>query len=291
MACARDFQEILPAPLAIGVCTAKVALLLAICAKYKSTVFQPFSRCVCQFSALGCICRIFFFSLVFFLPDSDCSLINLLQDLSFDPSVVGVVVTMGLDFLWALSKEGDSSPIFDRNISESDFVARWYKFAVVFTLVLASIRFVPFPCRVELVYQWAIFLTLSLSFGFMSICLFKVRGTSKKPSFLLAFKVASAVIGLCTVLIAIFAVTVVQLTLDFGGQLGFFLKSEHVLETIGLWSIMSYFLFLKAPPSDLQECTTMAGSVAAVLKAKDKFKAGRKSKDSAGLSVPLVQNA
>ena len=68
---------------------------------------------------------------------------NALEDLSFCFPLFGVVLTMGLDFLWALSSTMETNALFNRNISESAFVSNLRKIQMVLIPSLAMARTIP----------------------------------------------------------------------------------------------------------------------------------------------------
>jgi len=259
----------------VAIMAAKAILMVLICFKYPATVLQPFSRSLYQFAFLGGLAKLLFFG-----PQAmevqlfSVKVVDLLQDLSFIFPLVGVVITMGLDFLWALSREGES-PIFANNISESDFVVKWYKLEVLFVVGLSAIRFFPtvFPIDVELVFQGCIQVVLYASFGFIWLCLLKVRGTSTQPSFVRAYNITWFVNLGCTGLVVGNTIGAAPLVTSVEENLAFFLFLQHCLETTGVSLIVAYFMFMKAPPADLREHAKTAATISGVLKAKNKFKA------------------
>uniref|UniRef100_A0A7S4GJG6 Uncharacterized protein n=1 Tax=Eutreptiella gymnastica TaxID=73025 RepID=A0A7S4GJG6_9EUGL len=259
----------------IPIIVAKVILLVLICVKYSESAYQPFTRSLYQFAFFGAVSKLLFFvPQAFGEPVFEEQIRLLFEDLSFIFPLIGVVVTMGLDFLWALSREGES-PLFDNNISESDFTAQWYKLEIVFVVGLGAIRFFPglFPIDVELVFQGAIQVVLYFSFGFIWFCLFKVRGTSTSPGFLRAYTIAWYVTFGCTLLVISNSIAAAPLIVSVKDNIAFFLFMQHCLETIGISLIVSYFMFFKAPPADLREHAKTAAAISGVVKSQSKFKA------------------
>ena len=209
-----DLPEPIASNLPMGVTLCKGALLSLIAGKYKSTELQPFVRSIFQYAAAGAVSKI-----IFFAPPTAAAAYSglgtgkaILQDISFVFPLVGVVVTMSLDFLWALSSSLESDTLFKRDVSESDFVIRWYKLQIPICVGLAAIRHLPaalLPASNELCFQTAINVTLIGSFGFVWACLMKVHGKSDSEKFKKAYKAAFIVNLLCTGLVAqnVFMVT------------------------------------------------------------------------------------
>lgn len=254
----------------------KAFLVLTIISKYSSSKLMPFVRSIYQFCILGNICK-----LLFFFPPTEepkyvggGGMIETLQDLSFVFQLMGVVVTMSLDFLWALSSALESDPIFHRDISESDFVIGWFKMQLPILLGLLTIRHAPsdmLPMANGKCFQIAIQIILMLSFGFVWLCLLKVYGKSDTPRFRKAYTAAFVVNFLCSGLVAQNGAMTWLLVSDQVGEVSF-LQMEHFLETTGILLILCYFMFLKAAPADLQTAHINMKGVRGVIRAKCIFK-------------------
>lgn len=199
---------------------------------------------------------------------------TMLQDMSFILVLVGVVVTMGMNFLWALSRAGEKG-IFDRNISETDFVANLLKREVLLVAAFVGVRLCPkelLPCDVELVFNGGIDVVLVLIFGFCWYCLWTVHGTSSTEEFKLAYSRAFIVISLCTVLVIGNVDTGLLLVESVEENVDLFYLIQHCLETTGILCIVLYYAVFYAPASDLKDHAHSSGAISGLLRAQAKFR-------------------
>ncbi|CAB9522400.1 expressed unknown protein [Seminavis robusta] len=173
--------------------------------KSKEAKNQPFSKNVYLFAALEAIFSIWYlwngrFGAVI-PPVQDETLLWTIDDLAFNLALVGVALTLGMDFLWALATTTESNPIFRQDLSEADFVNRWY---IVEALTIAGIcatRYLPTPYSPHVVIETAMCFFLAGFVSFIWYCLYKVKGTSSSERFQDALFKATVVNGLLSFII------------------------------------------------------------------------------------------
>ena len=277
----KDFESFVST---FSTCT-KLILLCVVISKYGSTKNLPFSRSVFQFAAMGAITKILYFQGPRYLGMSDPIVLTTMEDLSFCFPLVGVVVTMGLDFLWALSSTMEKNPVFRNNISEVDFVNNLFQAQVVLVPSVAAARHLPLPWQPDLVLNWTILIVLFASFGFIWYCLGKVHGTSDSTKFQNAFSKALVANSILSMILINLFVHIIPVMGDFNKYVRPYIVLNHLMEAIGVFGIVSFFAFFKAAPADLQDHTTSMNTMGEVLKAKSKFKGllGKKNKQGGDL--------
>eukprot|EP00425_Heterocapsa_triquetra_P000451 CAMPEP_0195060288 /NCGR_PEP_ID=MMETSP0448-20130528/7583_1 /TAXON_ID=66468 /ORGANISM="Heterocapsa triquestra, Strain CCMP 448" /LENGTH=324 /DNA_ID=CAMNT_0040090683 /DNA_START=68 /DNA_END=1042 /DNA_ORIENTATION=+ len=233
---------VLTAKVPVIVCAVKVVQLLLVAWKYPSSKLQPFARLAYQFSSVAAMCKILYFTGVVKL--------QLFQDLSFILCLTGVVVTLALDFLWALSSSIETSPLFHHDWFASDVVLTWYGVQIFAIPALASITYLPLPVNNKIALEFAITVVLWLSFGFVWFCLWKVHGASNSTEFKKAYNAALIVTAINTGLVLQNTLLFVVLCGDLGFQENFNL-SEHFCETIGIFCMLCYFMFVQEQPAEI----------------------------------------
>ena len=219
---------------------------------------------------MGAITKILYFQGPRYLGISDPIVLTTMEDLSFCFPLVGVVVTMGLDFLWALSSTMEK--VFRNNISEVDFVNNLFQAQVVLVPSVAAARHLPPPWQPDLVLNWTILIVLFASFGFIWYCLGKVHGTSDSTKFKSAFSKALFANSILSLILLNLFVHIIPVMGDFDKYVRPYIVLNHLMEAIGVFGIVSFFAFFKAAPADLQDHTTSMNTMGEVLKAKSKFK-------------------
>lgn len=229
----------------------KVVQLILVAAKYQSSRLQPFARMAYQFGSLAALCKLGFFAMYHF-GDPKAFPGPLLQDLSFILALTGVVVTLALDFLWALSSSMEKGALFHHDLVASDVALRWYALQVPIVIVLASLRYFPWPFLKELALEGAVNVVLILSFGFVWYCLCKVYGASKSFEFKNAYRAAFIVNIICTLLVSqnIFFFMVLCWNPSFVE--GFKLQ-EHSAEGVGIFVMLCYFMYVKEQPQAIHD--------------------------------------
>lgn len=231
----------------VAVPVVKILMLILIATKYSDSKLQPFTRVAYQFGAAAAICKLAFFAM-YYLGDASFGGNGfpgtLLQDLSFCLALTGVVVTLALDFLWSLSSSMEKGALFHHEWVASDVALTWYMIQVPLIVGLASIRHLPLPCDGNVALEFSIMVVLICSFGFVWYCLWKVRGASDSEDFKAAYKAAFYVNVLCTCLVMqnSFFFLVFYDHPDF--LLGYKLQ-EHAAETLGVFVMMCYFMYVK----------------------------------------------
>lgn len=125
--------------LVVPIVTLLKLVTFTICvAKYPSSRYQPFSKVVYTYGALGALAK-----LVNLYTVTDNRLALIFEDISFSTALIGVTVTTSTDFLWALSTADDSNPIFKRNVSEGDFVRNLWRWQPLIIAYLVGVRHLP----------------------------------------------------------------------------------------------------------------------------------------------------
>lgn len=255
----------------------KIIELAVVAKKYGSSSEQPFSLNVYRHSFLGAATKLCLFSAeTFDLLPADGWAIKLLEDLTFVFVLIGIFVTTGLDFLWALSSSADSDVIFRRNISESDFVSDWTRYQRLVIVFLPCCRYI-LPSYEGLVVVHSSFnFWLYLSYGFIWYCLWKVRGAAQTQKFKDAYRKAFAVTSIVFTCIFTYTLFFVPLFYDMSDA-RLFIVVTHFLETTSTHAQVIYFAFLKAPPANLQKKKIVNWSqMRGVLDAKSAFKKASK---------------
>lgn len=269
----------LPPPSTLGpfvqyaIPTCKLVLLGIAMQKYQSSKHQPFTRNVYQHAAMGAAVKILALQGNHLGLHFSQEMVNTLQDLSFCFPLFGVVLTTGLDFLWALSSTMETNALFNRNISETDFVSKLQKVQLVCIPATALVRYLPTPWHPDLVFNWIINIVLMSSFGFVWYCLWKVHGSSTSDRFQKAYRNSVIVNLLCSMLVANNVANIFPVMTDVDKYLSIFNNLTHILENIGISLIFSYFAYIKAPPAHLKDDrVTSMYAVGGIMKAKAAFK-------------------
>ena len=258
----------------------KIIQLLVVASCYSKAKYQPFSRNVYKYASAGAIMKLLDFFYPFGDDDTGIKLKALCEDLSFCFPLMGVIVTTGLDFLWALSSSIDSDILFTGNISEPDFVANMEQIQPLIVLILAMARYAPIPFDVAGVcISHACFTVFLLaSYGFIWYCLYNVKGASTTKRFKDAYFKASTVSALVSICIIAYDLSLIPCIYD-SSLITQFMHVTHFLETTSIVALVAFFAYLKAPPADLQKNKMNWSNMNAVLRAKEKLlAAGKKSR-------------
>ncbi len=117
----------------------KVATFLVAIAKYRSSSSQPFSRNAYIYGMIGAVAKL----INFYANIDDTMTLQIFEDICFSTSLIGVIVTLSSDFLWALSSSIESDVLFKRNVSEVDFVGQLRIWQPIVILYLVFVRHLP----------------------------------------------------------------------------------------------------------------------------------------------------
>lgn len=246
----------------------KVVTLLIAVTKYPSSKLQPFSTTVYLYAAVGALAKL----ISFYATGLSPTILMIFEDLCFSTSMIGVIGTMDGDFLWALSSAVDSNALFNRSMSEVDFMRMLGKLQPIFISYVVSVRHLPLFAGSVLAVHVNYAIGVNSCFSFIWYCLWKVTGTSKTEKFRSAYNTAFVVNSLSHTAAIIYTISFLPLFYDMS-LARTFLMVTHFLETSVILLIVTYFAFLKAPPSDLQGNKVTNWSVlAGVLEAKRAFK-------------------
>jgi len=229
----------------------KAIQLLMVFVKYSESRLQPFARMAYQFSVISCMANIVYFAMCYDQADFNADLGASIQDLSLICDITGVVVTLTLDFIWAVSSSDESSVLFHREMSASDFVMNWYFIQVFVIAGLMSIRYIPMPLPNEVVLRAATTFILVASLGFSWVCLAKAKGSSNATPFKAAYRAALTVNVVCTVIAVHSALMLSVLWSYFPLFQRAYVMQAHLCESFVVFIIICYFIFVKEQPSEI----------------------------------------
>jgi len=259
---------------------AKIMSLLTIVSVWSASKSMPFSRNIYKYAFMGAIAKLVHFSLPYGDTDMGSKLESLFEDLSFVLPLMGVIVTTGLDFLWALSSSIDSDILFRRNISEYDFVVKFERIQPIVTIFLVFARYAPNINVEGLVFAHLCFAVwLVTSYGFIWFCLWKVAGASETKRFQDAYHKSFAITAFVSSQILLYLLVLFPCVYDAELCRKFILVT-HLLETLAIFALVAFFAFFKAPPADLQANKMNWTQMSGVMKAKAKLKAKKASNKS-----------
>jgi hypothetical protein len=257
--------------------------LVLIVNKWPQAKHQPFSRNVYMFGALEALFSIWYLcNGKYGVPMVENeTLLWTIDDLAFNLALVGCVLTLGVDFLWALASTTESNPLFNQNISEVDFVLRnWYFVEILAVAGICGTRYLPTSYSPHAVIEWTMCFFLSSFVCFIWFCLYKVKGTSNSKRFHDAFFKASVVNGLLSFIIFAHTMDTVALSFRVEELLNNYILMTHILQTMGVGCILAFFMFLKAPPADLKEKPRNFSTLGRVVQAKTMLKRGLKNRQA-----------